>query len=135
MPLRLADIEKYGAPISFLNKGEVQVRVGPCSSSTLGNPKIPLDGRNYICAGTIILKNGMKLQANFEINTHTFDFLENDSVKVYIENERAWYYLDEHDLYELLGVTRDEVFPYTWLPDRQLDYHKPGPYPMKWPAD
>jgi hypothetical protein len=135
MPLRLADIERYGAPISFLNKGEVQVRVGPCSSSILRSPKVPLDGRHYICAGTIILKNGVKLQANFEINTHTFDFLERDSVKTYIEKERAWYYLNEQELYDLLGVTRDEVLPYTWLPDRPLDYHNAGPYPMKWPED
>jgi hypothetical protein len=135
MPLRLADIERYGAPISFLNEGEVQVRVGPCSSSVLGSPKIPLDGRHYICAGTIILKNGMKLQANFEINTHTFDFLDCDSVKAYIDREKAWYYLKEQELYDLLGVTRDEVLPYTWLPDRPLDYHDPGPYPMKWLDD
>jgi len=135
MPLRLADIERYGAPISFLNKGEVQVRVGPCSVTVLGSLKIPLDGRHYICAGTITLKNGMKLQANFEINTHTFDFLERDSVKIYIEKEKAWYYLDEQELYDLLDVSRDEVLPYKWLPDRTLDYHNPGPYPMKWPED
>lgn len=135
MPFRLADIERYGAPISFLNKGEVQVLVGPCSSSVLRSHKIPLDGRHYICAGIIILKNGMKLQANFEINTHTFDFLERDSVKTYIEKERAWYYLDEQELYDILGLTRDEALPYTWLPDRPLDYHNPGPYPIKWPED
>ena len=88
MPLRLADIERYGAPISFLNKGEVHVRVGPCSSSVLGSPKIPLDGRHYVCAGTIILKNGARLQANFEINTNTFDFLERDTVKIYIDKEK-----------------------------------------------
>jgi hypothetical protein len=95
MPLRLADIEKGGVPISFLDEGQVQVRVGPCSSSVLGSQKIPLDGRHYICAGLVCLKNGIKLQANFEINTHTFDFLERDSVRAYIEKERAWYYLDE----------------------------------------
>ena len=83
MPLRLDDIERYGAPISFLGAGEVDVRVGPCSTSSLKSKKIPLDGRHYICSGNIILKNGMELQVNFEINTHTFDFLERDSVKIY----------------------------------------------------
>jgi hypothetical protein len=135
MPLRLAEIERDGAPISFLRSGQVQVRVGPCSASFLGSQKIPLDGRHYICAGTIILKNGIKLQANFEINTHTFDFLERDSVKIFIEKQRAWYYLYEQEFYDLLGVTRDEALPYTWLPDRPLDYQDPGPYPMKWPED
>jgi hypothetical protein len=135
MPLRLIDIEKYGAPISFLGKGEVQVRVGPCSASPWNDKKIPLDGRHYICSGTIILKNGVRLIANFEINTHTFDFLERDTVKIYIDGQKAWYYIDEQELYEILGLTKEEALPYTWLTDRPLDYHNQGPYPMKWPDD
>jgi len=133
MPLRLGDIERYGAPIYFLKKGEVQVCVGPCSASFLGDQKIPMDGRHYICSGTIILKTGLRLFANFEINTHTFDFLERDSVKIYIDPEKAWYYTDEQELYDILGLTKEEALPFTWLPDRPLDYHARGPYPMKWP--
>ena len=133
MPLRLIDIERHGAPISFLNKGDVQVRVGPSSVSSLRDKKIPIDGRHYICSGTIILKNGTRLLANFEINTHTFDFLERDSVKIYIDKEKAWYNTDEQELYDILGMKKDEALPYTWLPDRPLDYHNQGPYPMKWP--
>ncbi len=135
MPLRLKDVEDYGAPISFQKKGQIDVRVGPCSSTIWRGDKIPLDGRYYICAGTIILKNGTKLQANFEINTHTFDFLERDTVKIFIEKEQAWFYMKEDELYEILGFTKDEALPYTWLPDRPLDYHNQGPYPMKWPQD
>jgi len=135
MPLRLKDIEQNGIPFSFQKKGEVDVRTGPCSATILRDKKIPLDGRFYICAGTIILKNGTRLQANFEINTHTFDFLERDSVKIFIEKEQAWYFMYEDELYELLGMTKEEALPYTWLPDRPLDYPNPGPYPMKWPED
>jgi len=135
MPLRIADIEKYVAPISFLDKGKIQVRIGPCSATFLTSNKIPLDGRHYICAGTIILKNGIKLRANFEINTHTFDFLERDSVKVFIEKEGAWYDIDEKELFTIIGLTQEQALPYMWLPDRPLDYHKQGPYPMKWPED
>ena len=135
MPIRLADIEKYGAPISFNEKGLIEVRVGPGSARALQEKKIPLDGRHYICAGTIILKNGRNLPANFEINTHTFDFLERDTVKVFIEKERAWYYMKEQELYDILGLTKDEALPYHWLPDRPLDYNDKGPYPMKWPND
>ncbi len=130
MPLRLKDIEQDGAPISFESKGEVTVRTGPCSGSQLQANKIPLDGRHYICAGKIILKNGAELQANFEINTHTFDFLERDSVKIYIEKERAWYYIKEDELYEILGVSKEDALPYTWLPDKPLNYFDQGPYPM-----
>jgi len=130
MPLRIKDIEQYGAPISFEGKGKVTVRIGPCSGTNLKANKIPLDGRHYICAGTIILKNGMKLQANFEINTHTFDFLERDTVKIYIDSEKAWYFMNEDELYKILGVSREDAFPYTWEPDKPLDYHIPGPYPM-----
>ena len=111
------------------------VRVGPCSASTWRENKIPLDGRHYICAGIIILKNGIKLRANFEISTHTFDFLDRDSVTVYNENERTWYYMNEQQLYDVLGVTKEEVLPYRWLTDMPLDYHEKGPYPMKWPSD
>ena len=89
MPFRLADIERDGVPIHFLGKGEVMVRVGPCSSTFLNASKIPMDGRYYICSGIIILKNGKKLIANFEINTHTFDFLERDTVKIYIDKEKT----------------------------------------------
>jgi hypothetical protein len=135
MPLRLADIEKYGAPISFLNMGEVEVRVGPYSAKFLDDLRIPLDGRHYICSGTIILKNGMKLRANFEIHTHTIDFLERESVKIYIDKEKAWYYVHEQELYDILGVSKEQVLPYRWLPDKPLDYHDPGPYPMQWPED
>src|SRR6185436_2999748 len=110
------------------------VRIGPSSGAPLTNNKIPLDGRHYICAGTIILRNGMKLQANFEINTHTFDFLERDTVIIYIANEQAWYYMNEDALYDILGVTKEEALPYQWLPDIPLDFHNKGPYPMHWPG-
>jgi len=130
MPLRQTDIEQNGLPIYFENKGEVTVRTGPCSSSQLQSDKIPLDGRHYTCAGTIILKNGTALQANFEISTHTFDFLERESVKIYIEKEQAWYYIHEDELFEILGVAKEDALPYTWLPDKPIDYSDQGPYPM-----
>ena len=81
MPLRLKDIEQYGAPISFEAEGTASVRCGPCSSAPLNVNRIPLDGRRYICAGKIILKTGITLKANFEINTHTFDFLKETPLK------------------------------------------------------
>lgn len=132
MPLRLKEIEQYGVPISFERKGEVTVRTGPCSGSPLQTDKIPLDGRHYVCAGTIILKNGTRLQANFEINTHTYDFLERDSVKIYIDKEKAWYYMKEDELFEILGVSKEGALPYTWLPDKPLNHSEQGPYPMNW---
>jgi hypothetical protein len=133
MPLRLSEIEESGAPISFLEKGQVSVRVGPCSAKSFKDKKIPLDGRHYVCAGTVILKNGMELRANFEINTHTFDFLERDTVRIFLEAERAWYSVKEQELYDLLGTLKDQALPYRWVPDRPLDYHDSGPYPMNWP--
>jgi len=38
--------------------------------------------------------------------------------------------MDEDELYEILDVSKEEALPYTWLPDRPLDYYKQGPYPM-----
>ena len=133
MPIKAEDVGLYGAPIAFQTKGQVSVRSGPCSSKSLHASKIPLDGRYYICAGTVIFKNGMRFQAHFEINTHTFDFLERQSVRLFLEKERTWYKPDEPELYDALGINIDDALPYKWLPDIPLDYSNPGPYPMKWP--
>ena len=135
MPHRLDDIQKYGVPISFLDKGKVSVRVAPSTARNWKEKKIPLDGRHYCCAGTIILKKGLKLRANFEIRTHTFDFLDRETVFVYIENDRAWYSMDEPELYDMLKITKEQAIPYKWIPDTPLDYHDKGPYAMKWSND
>lgn len=130
MPIRQADINRYGAPIYFEREGQITVRTGPSSGRTLDAKKIPLDGRRYICAGKIILKSGLKLRANFEIRTDTFDFLDRDTVRVHIKDEDAWYKIDEPELWTVLEKEMDEELPYTWLPDKPLDYHVEGPYPM-----
>ena len=135
MPIRIDDIEKYGAPITFLEKGKVQVRNGPNLATFLKEDIIPLDGRFYCCAGTIILRNGITLRANFEINTHTFDFLERDTVRVYIDKERAWYSLDEQGLFEIFEIKKEDALPYKWLPDKPLNYYKQGPYAMNFYTD
>lgn len=133
MGLNLDIIEETGAPISFLKTNEVKVLVGPCSSQSWIQKKIPLDGRHYKCSGTIILKSGKRLQANFEINTHTFDFLERDSVLVYSAPHRTWYYINETELHNILNLSYDEIFPYKWETDIPLDYYQKAPYPMEWP--
>lgn len=112
----------------FQSKGKIIVRTGPCSGSPWLKGKIPLDGRHYVCAGKIILKNGMELVANFEINTHTFDFLERNSVRCLIDG--IMYYMNGEELYEKLNISKEDAIPYQWLPDVPLDYHKTGPYPM-----
>ncbi|HEX6333519.1 MAG TPA: hypothetical protein VFZ78_04775 [Flavisolibacter sp.] len=134
MAFRLDDIERDGVPVHFLSPGEVMVRVGPCSATALSSKKIPLDGRHYVCSGTIILKNGKRLRANFEINTHTFDFLERDTVTIYASSERAWYYITDPELWQLLGITEEDTLDYKWIPDVPLEYHVSPPYPMKWPT-
>ena len=133
MPLREKEIERDGVPISFLKEGQVKALVGPCSAIFLRSNTIPLDGRHFYCAGTIVFKNGVKLRANFQINTHTFDFLERDSVLVYLTKEEAWYFIKEDELFDKLGSTRDDMLPYKWLTDVPLDYHEKGPYSMQWP--
>ena len=134
MGLSQKQLDEDGVPISFQKKGEVSVRNGPCSAGELSAKKIPLDGRVYICGGEIILKNGRRLRAHFEIQTHTFDFLDRESVWVTLDAD-MWYTLDERELHKLLGLKRKDIFPYRWLPDRPLKYHVPGPYPMEWPEE
>lgn len=125
------DIEKHDAPISFLNENEVMVLCGPCSAKFFKKNKIPLDGRHYLCSGIIRFNNGLTLRANFEINTHTFDLLEKDSVIVFVESEKAWFYITDKKLTSVLMIKEDEIFPFEWIPDRLLDYHQNPPYKMK----
>jgi len=114
--------------IYFEKPGEVTVLVGPCSGMPWKGAKIPLDGRHYRCAGKITLKTGKQLLARLSIRTHTFDFLELDGVWVCLEG--TWYGMNEPELYVALGITPEQALPYEWMPDRPLDYHKKGPYPM-----
>jgi hypothetical protein len=127
-PKRIEELEK----IRFEKPGECTVLVGPCTARFWEGKKIPLDGRHYICAGTVILKNGKKLFANLRIQTHHFDFLERNDVWVQVGD--TWYQTNEPELFTVLGVSPEEALPYTWLPDRPLDYHEKGPYPMDWYA-
>jgi hypothetical protein len=117
----------------FLDPGQCTVLVGPCSGTSLRGSKIPLDGRHYICAGTVILKNGRELRAQLRIQTHHFDFLERDATHVFLED--VWYTMDEPELYKALRMKQKDALPYTWLPDVPLDYHVKGPYPMDWYED
>jgi hypothetical protein len=128
MPLYIKEIEDYQLPVSFPKRNQVKVMVGPCSASYLKSKKIPLNGLHYQCAGEIICKNGQKLRASFMINTHHFDFLDRESVRIHLDD--GYYTFDEKELYEKLNLTKEEIFPYLWQTDIPLDYHKTGPYPM-----
>jgi hypothetical protein len=131
MPIREQDIEeKFDGRIHFEKPGEVIVIVGPCTGHLWKEPRIRLDGRHYKCAGTIILKNGEKLFANFRIRTDSFDFLERDTV--YCKLGETWYRTNEPEFFEALGIMPEDALPYTWLPDVPLDYREKGPYPMDW---
>ena len=128
MPFRLDDIEKDGIPILFLDEGKAMVYVGPCTAVAFLDSKIPLDGRHYLLAGKIEFTNGKILRANFEINTHTFEFLETDTVKVFIEEERTWYYIFDDKLEDIIGLDLKNNFTFKWIPDIPLDFHKKSPY-------
>ncbi len=125
-------IEESDYRIHFEDPGQVTVLVGPCSGQRWKPHKIPMDGRHYKCAGKIILKNGAELRANLPIRTHTFNFLEREGV--YCQIGDTWYSPDEPEFLSTLGLLAEQTFPFTWLPDRPLDYHEPGPYPMDWYA-
>lgn len=117
----------YDIPISFCSKkGETWVVVGPCSIAPWKKRKIPLDGRQYKCAGIIILKNGTKLRASFSITTTTFDFILMETV--YIPVNGTWYKWDEPELITALGLNNSEFTPHLWKTDKPLDYHVKAPY-------
>jgi hypothetical protein len=126
MPFTKKDLEDL--PILFCKKDDVWVTVGPCSTKSWKESKIPLDGRQYKCGGTIIFKNGFKYRASFTINTTTFDFIEKEGV--YIEVEEDWYNINEPDLLNKICLNSEDIFPFLWETDRPLDYHVKGPYKM-----
>jgi hypothetical protein len=132
MPIKPEIFTNPDCRIHFEKPGEATVLNGPFSGKAWKETKITMDGRHYKCAGKVILKNGTELFANLPIRTHTFDFLEREGVYCLIED--TWYRPDEPEFLEKLGITSDEAFPYTWMPDRPLNYHIPGPYPMDWYA-
>lgn len=127
MPITDKQLEKPDR-IYFHKAGEVTVLIGPCSGMAWTGAKIPLDGRHYRCAGKVILKSGQELRADLALQTHTFDFLEREHVHCRLGD--AWYRMDEPELMTALGIRAEDAFPYRWSPDRPLDYHKMGPYPM-----
>jgi hypothetical protein len=118
-------IDKIGTP----QKGHVEVFVGPCSIQLFQEEKIPTDGRKYKVDGTIHFKCGVSLPARFTIDTTGFDFIVLPSVIVY--HDGLWYHCDEEELAQALGRKGDELLPFTWSPDRELDFWCPAPYPMK----
>jgi hypothetical protein len=129
-PKEIAELEKTALQPgkACLEPGECRVVVGPCKQTDWRGEKIPLDGRHYLCAGTVILKNSMKLFANLRIQTHHFDFLEVKNVWVQVGD--TWYRTNEPELFTILGISPEEALPYTWLPERPLDYEEKGPYPI-----
>jgi hypothetical protein len=110
-------------------KGRVYVFVGPCSVTIFSGPKIPTDGRKYKADGTVHFKCGLSLPARFSIDTTGFDFIVLSSVIVFYNG--LWYHYDEDALAAALGKTKEELIPFTWTPDRELDFWCPAPYPMQ----
>ncbi len=100
------------------------------------HPTIPLDGRVYICAGEITLKNGDRLPAHFELDTRKKRPFLKDSLWCTPDDGKVWYLLgDREDVRELLAalsLTRADVFPIRWRPGRPLHHDDPGPYPIDW---
>jgi hypothetical protein len=131
MPFTKKDLEE--SPISFASQNSVKVWIGPCSATFYKGDKIPLDGRQYESGGRIILKNGVELRASLRIRTTDFDFLIREGAYVNIED--VWYRWDEPELLKKIGLSRENAFPFYWDTDRKLDYHIPGPYPMRWPGN
>jgi hypothetical protein len=113
--------------------GAVRVYVGPCTVSAFKGKKIPLDGRRYACDGRVFLRSGHELRAKFSVDTTDFDFIDLKSVVLF--HNSLWYRWDDEALFKALGTTKDAALPFTWVPDRPLDYHEHGPYPMRFEGD
>ena len=116
--------EKFGNP----QQGLVEVFVGPCSIALFPDEKIPMDGRKYKVDGTIHFKCGISLPARFTLDTTGFDFIVLPSAIVF--HQGRWFHYDEEPLAQILDKV-GELLPFTWTPDRELDYWCKAPYPMR----
>lgn len=126
MPFTKKDLQEL--PISFCEKDEVWVIVGPGSGKYWREYKIALDGRKYHTGGTVIFKNGQTFRASFYVDTSTFDFVKKESI--YINIDDNWYNIEEPELLAKLNLTTNEIFPLQWQTDRPLDYHVKSPFTL-----
>lgn len=126
MPLKEIDIKKYS--IHIAHKDELYVWIGPCSAKKVDIESIPLDGRKYECGGMIYLANGLELQASFRIMKSTEQLLIEDSI--YTKIYDAWYKLGEPDFFKITELDENDVFPFTWEPDRPIEEIGKGPFKM-----
>ena len=118
-------IDMVGDP----RRGSVDVFVAPCSVIGFTGEKIPADGRKYKVDGTVYFKCGLSLPARFSIDTTGFDFIVLSSVIVFFKG--LWYHYDEDELAKVLGKSKEELLPFTWTPDRPLDFWFNPPFPMR----
>jgi len=126
MPLKIDDIKKYD--IRIAEKDDVLVWVGPCAAKKMDFKAIPLDGRKYECGGSVLLANGLDLQASFRLQKTTDPLLLEDTI--YTKIDGVWYKLNEPAFFEKTGLENDDVFPLKWIPDIPLDHKQKGPYTM-----
>ncbi len=135
MPLRPEDLERDGVPISFLRPGEVEVWKD-FGATFLRSTTIPLDGRIYICAGKIILRDGRSLRAEFRLYTDKRRPFNVKSLWCTPDDGKNWYSLDDsldtRELLAAISAKRGDVFPIQWLPDRPLEHEDHGPYAADW---
>lgn len=118
MPITEKEIEDADWRFSFMKPGTAQVWVGPGTVSFWNEPVIHLDGRHYLCAGRLFFRDGTVVRAHFQIQTHTFDYLERDSVWCCVND--VWYRLTEPELYQALRIDPATALPYRWQPDIPL---------------
>lgn len=126
MPLKESEIKKYS--IRFAEKDEVFVWIEPSVKKKVNVKEIPLDGKTYECSGIIILANGLNLHANFRIIKSNDPLLIEDSI--YTKIDDAWYKLGEPEFLEKTKLKKNDIFPFSWIPDIPLEKNKKGPFNM-----
>jgi hypothetical protein len=85
---------------------------------------IPLDGRTYIAHGTTLLANGVTVRSRFEIDTSRSSPLSGSLW--YIDGK--WYVPFEPAALEVLGVSREEASPFSWMTNVRLRSLEDPPY-------
>lgn len=134
MSLDERQLDRDGVPIAFEEPGQVTVRIEPSGGKAFKEPAIPLDGRTYICAGTIILPDDRTVRAQFELDTSARRILVRRSVWITLDSHQ-WYLLEDRQVHGVLGISRSSLKSWRWMPDRPLADCPPGPYPAGWVPD
>ena len=115
-PISQQDLIEISQPHAQPN--EVWRIACPCGGTLFRENQVQADGNVYQTGGLLELANGQKFRASFNIDTAKEAGKQVAQIFVLVKQE--WYALEDDYLMEVLGLSHQDVFPYTLQTDREF---------------